>query len=213
MANVNPNLLYTLKHPALPPLASGEDDYPAVAIRGGDAIQDEHITAASKQHMTRETLSKSNLATPQEVTASKKRETAVIVDSFGLAPAGQGWAQDIMREMRQNHQALLQEMNRMNRRLNGRLDVLCVQTSQNTNRAHGAREGIVPVPNDQGEMPDPALFPVSEAAIISMPLRRVDALLVFYGVRPPPRTGINTKKSLLCTKLGLSRLADAFTNV
>ena len=216
MANVHPKLLYTLNHPALLPLASGENDYPAVAIHGGDAIQDDHITAASKQHITRESLLKSYLATPEEVTASKKRETAVIVDSFGLVPAGEGWAQDIMRvllrlddRLTRMDERLTQRLTRMDERLmrmDGRL-------AQITNRTHTAREAIVPVPNDRGEMPDLALFPVSEAAIISMPLRRVTALLVFYGIEPPPRASLQIKKSLLCAKLGLQRLADAFTGI
>jgi hypothetical protein len=56
MTNVNPNphqRTYAMNHPALDPLASGKDDYPAAAaIHAGEVIQDEHLVAASVQHKT-----------------------------------------------------------------------------------------------------------------------------------------------------------------
>lgn len=95
-------------------------------------------------------------------------------------------------------------------RIEERLDQLLVQSSQNTNHAHSASETIVPVPNIRGEMPDPAIFPNNEAAILSMITLLVDALLEFYAIETQPDLPLNNKKSLLCVQLGLRRLADAF---
>ena len=82
MANVEPRRsAYMMNHPPLAPLASQMDDNPAVGIQSGDAINDEHIFAARRQHDYRKHLRGLNRATELEVLASKKRLVAITMDS------------------------------------------------------------------------------------------------------------------------------------
>lgn len=181
------------------------------------------MSTAFQQHNMRRAYSKLNQATPEEVLASKKRESALILDSMGLAPVGQGWGNEVMQELRAiranqhaNHQAnqASQRAIRANQRANhraiqARMDRMLVLLSQNTNRTHVAHETIVQVPNNQGEMPpDHLFFPLNEVMITSMEEDPMDALLNFYGIEPEEGATTNHKKSLLSSHLGLQRLAD-----
>ena len=226
---------YTKNHPPLTPLASNQnEEYIAAGILAGEPIRDEHIVDASMQHYTRKGCMKVNRATPVEVAVSKKRKTAVLLDSIGMLPAGQEWVQALTREvqgmnerftremqgMNQNQQALTLEVQGMNERftrvddrltrMNVSLKELLVQTSQNTNSTRDADEDIAPVPNGNGEIPNHDFFPASEMAIVSMGVQQVDALLEFYGHLPGHQDDLNIKKSLLCKCLGLKRLAKTF---
>lgn len=46
--------------------------------------------------------------------------------------------------------------------------------------------------------------------ITSMEEDPMDALLNFYGIEPEEGATLNRKASLLCSHLGLQRLADAY---
>ena len=223
--NPNPQAVhrYRMNHPQLPPLVSREVDYPADAIGVNQVTEDAHIVSAQVQHEMRKSLLVSNRATPEEVLAAKKRLTAIMAESVGTVPVGPEWADELMRVMNENHrvmnanhQALAQEVRVMNenhqalaQNVDVRFNDMMILATQNTNRTHGAREVIAQVRNRRGEMP-PAIFPENEAMITSMEEDPVDALIIFYGIRPEVGATLNRKKFLLCSHLGLQRLADAF---
>ena len=114
-----------------------------------------------------------------------------------------------VRELNENHEALAQEVRALAQNVDVRFNDMMILATQNTNRTHGAREVIAQVRNRRGEMP-PAIFPENEAMITSMEEDPVDALIIFYGIRPEVGATLNRKKFLLCSHLGLQRLADAF---
>lgn len=136
----HPNRTYTKNYPALAPLASGEEDNPAVEINVGMEIRDEHIVAASRQHSAREHLRGFDLATLLEVTARKKRLAGLINESVSTLPIGQDWADMLAREMRQAF-------------ANVQADKLANRTLLLT-----ATDLIVPVPNRDGVLPNDALL-------------------------------------------------------
>ena len=120
--NVNPNhqavpepapvRTYTKAYPPLDRLASNHvEGHNAEGIRGGEAILDEHIVAASMQHSCRKAYHQCNCATLEEVVASKKRKAAILFESIGTVPVGNELAQNLMQVMNQNHQALVQVVN------------------------------------------------------------------------------------------------------
>ena len=121
MENDNPNIhqvpepvqvrTYTMNHPPLAPLVSQADDRPAAAIMVGDVMMDDHIAAASQQHILRTALMASRDASPIEVVQSKKRETGILLESLSVVPIGQDWAQNLEQRMIENNAALLQGMN------------------------------------------------------------------------------------------------------
>ena len=123
--NVNPNhqavpepapvRTYTKAYPPLDRLASNHvEGHNAEGIRGGEAILDEHIVAASMQHSCRKAYHQCNCATLEEVVASKKRKAAILFESIGTVPVGNELAQNLMQVMNQNHQALVQEIQGLN---------------------------------------------------------------------------------------------------
>lgn len=216
--NPNPQAVrrYRMDHPQLPQLVSRAIDYRAVAIGVNQVIQDAHIVSAQVQHEMRKSLLVSNRATPEEVLAAKKRLTAIMAESVGTIPVGPEWADELMRVMNENHrvmnenhQALTREVRALAQNFDVGFNDMMILTTQNTNRTHGAREVIAQVRNRRGEMP-PAIFPENEAMITSMEEDPVDALIIFYGIRPEVGATLNRKKFLLCSHLGLQRLADAF---
>lgn len=81
--------VYTRDYPALDPLASGVDDSPAEGIVAGTALSDAHITAARLQHRERKHfLVNTGRATQDEVVASLKRKTQLIVENASRQPVG-----------------------------------------------------------------------------------------------------------------------------
>jgi hypothetical protein len=113
--NVNPNIqaapvpvrTYTKDYPSLAPLASNQvEEHNAERIRGGEEMLDDHIVAASTQHYFRQGYLQIHLATPEEVVAAKKRETAILLESVGTVPVGQ---ENLIRIINENHQGLLRE--------------------------------------------------------------------------------------------------------
>lgn len=79
---------------------------------------------------------------------------------------------------------------------------LSAQTARNTNRSLLAIETIVPIPNNQGQLPPPDIFPRLQADIGSMEEAHVNELLEFYGILPARRESLDAKKGLLCRQLG-----------
>ena len=240
MENVDPIpqvRTYVKNYPRLTPLDSQENDHPAAAINVGDEILDEHIMAASHQHNHRKALLKSNHATPLEVIASKKRKTGLLLESVSTVPIGPDWAQAILQGMNDNTNTLrlvnerltentntLRLMNVRFDRMDERFDRMderfdrmdlsliqqSIQTARNTNRSLLADETITPVVNNNGDVPPLDVFPMLQLHIGLMAPRAVNRLLDFYGIVPARRADMNHKKALLCSHLGLLRLADAF---
>jgi Protein of unknown function (DUF3294) len=115
-------------------------------------------------------------------------------------------------EMNASNATLQQGMNASNatlRRIENdvnsiRIDLtrLSAQTARNSNRNLLAIETIVPIPNNQGQIPPPDIFPRLQADIGSMEEAHVNELLEFYGILPARRESLDAKKGLLCRQLG-----------
>ena len=144
MENVNPNIqlrtTYVKDHPALAPLNTLVDDYPAAGVLSGGEILREQLAAVSQQRRTREVLVVSHHATEAELLESQIRETSMFVESVSTNPLDQDWVQGLVQEsannntimqnnnttMQDNNTNMLQVMNTMNDRLDaiiGRMDV------------------------------------------------------------------------------------------
>jgi hypothetical protein len=227
-----------LSHPKLAPLATQENDRSAAEIRVGDAIQDEHLLAASVQYCQRKVLHKINLATEAEVLASKEREARIMLDRILPNPV----FNQMIKQMNDGFNQVNKRLNgiegtvkKMDERLNsvegtvkenqaaigkltqtvvrmeGRMIPMSIQIAKNTNRTLGPNDTIVTVPNLRGEFSPEKLFPRTQGQIATeMQAQDVEELLRFYGVDFPRNTLLPMKKSLLYSHLGLVALSQVF---
>ena len=91
---------------------------------------------------------------------------------------------------------------------NALLTQVAIQTAKNANRALMRLETLVPVPNNQGVIPDGIAFPQTYEHLMNMGVRDLNRLLDFYGILPEKGVGLDQRKELLCRHLGFLHNRD-----
>jgi hypothetical protein len=166
-------------------LASGAADNPAAGIAQGDALSDQHVADASKQHRNRKKLAMTEepLVTAAELVASKRRKHEVQSANFdGPVPL---WAQQMQQQMQQMQQQLGQQMQHLGQQTDRRIQQ---ESERSTNRSR--RNTSDPIVNVirllDGAKPNVAphvlWFPRDYDQLSCATGPRVNALLDFYGV-------------------------------
>jgi hypothetical protein len=104
---------------------------------------------------------------------------------------------NVQRESNTNIATLQQNMNANN-------TILMYHLLRNSNRSLLGDEEIIPIPNNQGQPPPPAIFPRFQSDIVFMEEADVNALLDFYNILAQ-QDDLNSKKRLLCRHIGIIR--------
>jgi Protein of unknown function (DUF3294) len=201
--------VYKLTHERLAPLRSGEDDAPAAAVIAGSEVQDAHCDAAYTQHMYRKALQTMGLATTDEVKDSWNRKTMILVDNKVPLPAGEDFAQRVfiqLNSVQAGMQDLTNKVEGLTNKVEGltnKMTQVAIQTAKNANRALLRLETLVPVPNNDGNLPDQRNFPRTFEDLMNMEARNVNRLLVFYDISTNRDANLNARKELLCRHLGI----------
>jgi hypothetical protein len=162
-------------------LASGAEDNPAAGIAQGDALSDQHVADASKQHRNRKRLATTEepLVTAAELVASKRRKHEVQSANFdGPVPL---WAQQMHQQMQQMQQQMQQQMEQIDRRIQQ-------ESERSMNRSK--RKLSDPIANvirlldgaKPNEAPHALWFPADYDKLARATGPSVTALLGFYGV-------------------------------
>ena len=131
MENRHPNIqlrtTYVKDYPALAPLNTQVDDYPAAGVLAGGGILREQLEAVSLQRRTREVLLVSHHATEAELLEAQIRETSMFVESVSTNPLDQDWVQGLVQQSANNN-TIMQDHNTNVRQgmdtMNDRLDTI-----------------------------------------------------------------------------------------
>ena len=81
----------------------------------------------------------------------------------------------------------------------GGMEQRSIARTINASLAMDAQLEVVALPDGQ----QPAGYPATAEALGGMPGQEVDALLVAYGITPPPRSGLERRRALLKRHLGV----------
>jgi hypothetical protein len=198
---------------ALPPLASAIDDNPADAIAQGDALNEDHITAARLQHTTRKHLSAAsvNAASAAEVTTAKRRKHLVESSNFeeGAVPVWAAQLQQQMQAMQNQMQNQMQAMQNQMQAMQNQTDRRIDQESQRSmNRSlRDNQDPVEPLIRlADGEFPNNAAyalwFPANNGALYGATGLQMDPLLAFYGL--PTDGSVEVRRRRLRRFLGIT---------
>uniref|UniRef100_A0A7S3P5F1 SAP domain-containing protein n=1 Tax=Amphora coffeiformis TaxID=265554 RepID=A0A7S3P5F1_9STRA len=190
---------YPVGIPSLPAPASGLDDNPAPAISIGDALHDDHVAAATRQHKTRKYLAHAyspQVVTDAELVASKRRKHQVESANFepGATPM---WAQvmqqtmaDLQQTMQQNmadlqqNMADLQQTTQQNKSYTDNLIIRESQRSMNRSRKRTLDPIEMLIRVDEGDTPaghPNTWFPANQNEFNAATVANLQSLLRFYG--------------------------------
>lgn len=207
---------YAQAIPALAPLESGHQDFPAAAIEMGNPILSNHMTAASDQYQCREFLRSrdTQLVTDEELVEAKRRLHAVESAQFdGGTPL---WAQQMQTQLQSQMTQMQTQTNQMQTQLQSQMNQMQTQMTQMQTQmqiesqrsrnyarhtTHSAIAALVRVADRNTPQDENLWFPSNQNELSHATGVQVSALLEFYGL---PSTGaISMKRERLTEHLGV----------